>query len=226
MTVATAYISCVLLGLQHGFDVDHVAAIADITNLQRKTSSAIQSGLLYASGHAATVGLLGIAIILVQGSVPRAVSIGMQRVVGITLVLLGLYVLRTLLNGRPALGRGQALLALFDRLRPGTREHRRHEIPGSGSPKSSLGLGVLHGIGAETPTQLSVLLIAASLGGIKSGMLGTSLFAAGMFASNIALTTTTTGIFAVARARSSIFQWLGFCTAGYSLWTGCRLIVF
>ncbi len=168
MAIAGALLSCTVLGLQHGIDVDHVAAISDVTSVQRTPLEATRCGLLYAAGHAVTVGILGIAIILLQGSIPAAVSAWMERVVGLTLVMLGCYVFGALFRGIGPMGRGQAILAIVGRISGGSGEARTVVTPGYG-PRSSLSLGVLHGIGAETPTQLSVLLIASNLGGCRTG---------------------------------------------------------
>ncbi len=223
MTVATALLSCTMLGLQHGIDVDHVAAISDVTSIQRTPLEATRSGLLYAAGHAATVGLLGIAVITLQPSVPAGLSAWMQKIVGFTLVVLAAYVISNVFRISGPVGRGQAILAILGKIR--RRDRREHASSGSYGPKSSLSLGVLHGIGAETPTQLSVLLIAANLGGVTNGVLGLFMFAAGMFASNMALTTAATGAFAATRARPGMFRWLGALTALYSFWIGIRLMV-
>ena len=80
-------------------------------------------------------------------------------------------------------------------------------------------------MGAETPTQLSVLLIAANMGGLTHGVLALSMFAAGMFASNMALTTAATGVFDLSRRSPWIFRWLGGLTSIYSLWIGIGLMV-
>src|SRR5262245_20155160 len=217
MTLTDALVSCTFLGLQHGIDVDHVAAIADVTSIQRTPLDATRCGLLYAVGHAATVGLLGVAVITLKRSVPPQASLWMERVIGMTLVLLGAYVLSSLLTDGSPMSRGRALLSLFHRI----RRRPVAEDRGAGyGPKSSLSLGVLHGIGAETPTQLSVLLITSNLGSIQNGILGLSMFAAGMFVSNMALTTAATGIFSIAKARPAIFRVLAAVTATYSLWLG------
>jgi high-affinity nickel-transport protein len=221
MTLTSALVSCTFLGLQHGIDVDHVAAIADVTSIQRTPLDATRCGLLYAVGHAATVGLLGVAVITLKRSVPPQASLWMERVIGMTLVLLGAYVLSSLLTGGSPMSRGRALLSLFHRI------CRRPVADGGAGygPKSSLSLGVLHGIGAETPTQLSVLLITSNLGSIQNGILGLSMFAAGMFVSNMVLTTATTGIFSIAKARPAIFRALTAVTATYSLWLGTKMMI-
>jgi high-affinity nickel permease len=218
MTWPSALIACTALGLQHGIDVDHVAAISDVTSMQRTPGESIRSGLFYAVGHAATVGLLGIALILLRASVPAAVSSWMERVIGFTLIALGGYILNAIFRGQQ---RCQAMFALFQMFR---RRRADGNATRSYGPRSSLSLGILHGVGAETPTQLSALLIAANLGGLAGGIAALSFFAVGMFASNMLLTTTATAAFVASRIKPDVFRWLGAFTAGYSLWIGIRMM--
>lgn len=219
MTWPSAFIACTALGLQHGIDVDHVAAISDVTSMQRTPGQSVRSGLYYAAGHAATVGLLGIALILLKTSVPDAVSTWMEKVIGFTLVALGAYILNAIFRGQR---RCQAMLALFQMCRGRRMEASSALSYGS---KSSLSLGILHGIGAETPTQLAALLIAANLGGLAGGIAALSFFAVGMFASNMLLTTAATVAFVASRIRPEVFRWAGGLTAGYSLWIGIRMMM-
>jgi high-affinity nickel-transport protein len=222
MTVAGALVSCAVLGIQHGVDVDHVAAITDVTSIQRTPLDATRCGLLYALGHAGTVGMLGIAVLVFKRSLPAAASVWMERIIGLTLVLMGVYILTALLSGGRAMSRGGALISLYRRLRRQPLAADRSLRYGS---KSSLSLGVLHGIGAETPTQLSMLLIASNLGGIQNGILSLSVFAAGMIASNMALTTAAAGLFSISRVEPRFLRGVTMCTAAYSLWIGATMVV-
>src|SRR5579859_7935358 len=43
--------SCLLLGLRHGFDYDHLAAISDITAVQRNWKAGLRLGMTYALGR-------------------------------------------------------------------------------------------------------------------------------------------------------------------------------
>jgi len=221
MNLPGALFSCCLLGLQHGVDWDHVAAISDVTGVQTSAREATHCGLLYALGHAATVGLLGISAIALKHALPASFSSWMQRIVGLTLVVLGGYLLIALANGSNTLSRGQALRAIVSRLcsRSATMLPARQY-----GRKSSLGLGVLHGIGAETPTQLSMLLIAANLGGLGNGILGLTAFAGGMVVSNLVLTAGATGLFAISRGQPVWLKWVAALTAGYSIWIGITFI--
>ena len=90
-----ALISAAGLGFRHGFDYDHIAAITDISSVQSKARDAMRYGLLYVAGHATTVAVLGAAAIVFRVALPPASDRWAERLVGITLVVLGLYVLGT-----------------------------------------------------------------------------------------------------------------------------------
>ena len=49
-------IAALLLGLRHGIDWDHIAAITDISATQRSWRRGVLLGSLYAAGHALVVG--------------------------------------------------------------------------------------------------------------------------------------------------------------------------
>ncbi len=81
-----------LLGIRHGIDIDHIAAIADITSLQPTTRRALTLATLYAVGHAVVVFVLGIVAVIGGAFLPPGVDAVMQRIIGVTLIALGAYV--------------------------------------------------------------------------------------------------------------------------------------
>src|SRR3982074_2183538 len=97
-----ALLSAATLVLRHGFDYDHIAAISDITSVQTNRRRGMQLGLLYALGHAAMVAALGSAVIVFQLSLPHGVDRIAEQLVGLTLLILGVYVLGSLFKGNPA----------------------------------------------------------------------------------------------------------------------------
>jgi len=97
-----ALLSAAILGFRHGFDYDHIAAISDITSVQTSRWRGMRLGLLYALGHAAMVAALGSAVIIFQLSLPHGIDRIAERLVGLTLLILGVYVLGSLFNGNPA----------------------------------------------------------------------------------------------------------------------------
>ena len=199
-----ALISATVLGFRHGFDYDHIAAISDITSVQTERGRGMRLGLLYALGHAATVAVLGSAVILFQLSLPDGMDRIAQRLVGITLLLLGVYVLASLFRGNsPPRNRfhivAGALRWLYWKLKSYGHDHELPAPVRAGenfNAKSVLMIGVIHGFGAETPSQLMIFLLAANLGGIGKGFLGLSMFIAGLLVMNTVMTAATVGLFA------------------------------
>jgi hypothetical protein len=224
------------LGFRHGFDWDHIAAIADITSAartgdrgqaspeqsspaaaaadvgsgpldiavsdpleagptERSRSRAFVLGTMYALGHASVVAILGLAAYVFGVRLPEWVDPIMGAFVGVTLLILGAWLLlstfRFARHGHELRLRSRWMLVLDglrlarDRLRarmgapmPAAREARPY---GAGT---SYGVGMIHGIGAETATQ--ILLITA-LGGVAGQQLGLPLMASfilGLLAGN------------------------------------------
>src|SRR5437773_3788304 len=86
------------LGFRHGIDWDHIAAITDITSSQDERRQSLIFGTLYALGHASVVLVLGVLAILVGEQLPPGVDNVMTRIVGATLILLGVYVFVSLIR--------------------------------------------------------------------------------------------------------------------------------
>jgi hypothetical protein len=237
MTVALnslqlALLSAAILGFRHGFDYDHIAAISDITSVQTNRWHGMRLGLLYALGHAATVALLGSAVIVFQLSLPRGMDRIAERLVGLTLLLLGVYVLGSLLRGTVApRSRFHLMAGAFRWLQWKMKSYwHNHAVPAPAStdwnydPKSVVLIGVVHGLGAETPSQLMIFLLAANLGGIGKGFLGLGMFIAGLLVMNTVMTGSAVGLFGFS-SRMPRFQFVVTAlTAIYSLAVGALFL--
>ena len=86
------------LGLRHGIDWDHIAAITDVTSAQPSRARGFAMGTLYAMGHAAVVILLGLLAIWAAAQLPEWLDAWMETIVGITLITLGLWIFWTLIR--------------------------------------------------------------------------------------------------------------------------------
>lgn len=222
-----ALLSAGLLGFRHGFDYDHIAAISDITSVQQTGRRGMQLGVLYAVGHAITVAALGSAVIFFQLALPRGIDRVAERLVGLTLVLLGFYVLGSLIRGEGFVPRSRfALLLHAARWLRWKMTWWRHAHPQPQSAawnydnKSVMVVGIVHGLGAETPSQLMIFLLAANLGGPAKGFLGLGFFLAGLLLMNSLMVALATGLFGWS-ARLPRFQMaLSAATAVYSLVVG------
>lgn len=90
------------LGLRHGIDWDHIAAIADLSSTSEHRGRAFRLSLCYAIGHALVVFALGSILIVAGASIPQSLDEWMGRVVGATLIGLGIAVLQDLRRNRGA----------------------------------------------------------------------------------------------------------------------------
>ena len=230
-TLGLAFVSAGILGFRHGFDYDHIAAISDITSMEPSRKSAMQMGFVYILGHAVTLGALGGAVILFQHSLPRQIDRWAERAVGATLVLLGLYVLGSLLRKKESglLPRSRAailisfvqwitwkLQRLFDRgpIQMPKREQEPY------APSIVFLIGAIHGLGAETPSQLLIFLLAADLGGWALGLTGLGVFLAGLITMNLLMTASIVGILSFSANDPLLLQCVVGATATYSVVVG------
>jgi high-affinity nickel-transport protein len=275
--IATAFV----LGFRHGFDWDHLAALGDIAASQDSRRRSMLLATMYALGHAVVAFAIGAAVIVASARLPEPVGAVMERLVGVTLVALGVWVIVSWARGqRPRMaGRGALLLAGFRRLRPRPapviieheHEHPRtephdhdpqlvhehdhdHEIVrvgrapvASGAPTHrhrhthvaalpddplptygggvALGVGMLHGIGFETPTQALVFVTAVGAGSRAAGLLVLACFLAGLLVANSLVAALSTLSFTGARGRSRIYAVASLVAAAASLVVGIVYLV-
>lgn len=231
-----ALLSAVALGFRHGFDYDHVAAITDIASVQPTPRQAMRMGLMYALGHAATVAVLGVITVALQLQLPAHLDDAMGRVVGVTLLVLGAYVLWTTVFRTGVHRHGprtritllvNGVLWAWWRVRQAFSRERipQKRLFADGLGKApSLVVGVIHGLGAETPTQLMIFLLAANLGGAAKGILGIAMFIVGMLAMNTLMCAAAAGLFRFSARRTGTMQWVAGLSAAYSILLGVLFI--
>jgi high-affinity nickel permease len=238
-TLDLALVSCLLLGLRHGFDYDHLAAISDITSVQRNWREGMKLGVLYALGHALTVAILGSAVIFLHLSLPPHLDIISERLVGATLIVLAVYVLVTFLRRktdaahRHLIPRSRIALLISGVRYTGWRL-RQLRNPAAPQPEpftfqynqsSVFVVGIIHGLGAETPSQLLLFLLAANLGGTSRGFIGLLCFIAGLLLMNTLMTASASGIFATATNRPRVQTLITSLTAAYSFIIGAIFLL-
>jgi cytochrome c biogenesis protein CcdA len=283
----------IALGLRHGIDWDHLAAISDITStavathetargrtgslssIDSASALAFQPGTLavaaapgmgeirvasvhrgrmtsvgaprrrheawhgfflatmYALGHASLVVALGLLAIWFGTLLPDWIDPLMGRVVGFTLLFLGVWIIFSLVRyGRDfrLQSRWMVIIALvrngWERLRSrvtGEPVAHHHQLTQYG-PGTAFGIGILHGIGAETGSQ--ALLLAGAVGATTQTT-GTALllfFALGLIMSNSLIAAFSVFGFVSASTRRSIYVVFGVFAAVFSLIVGVLLL--
>ncbi len=245
--------TAVFLGIRHGIEWDHVAAIMDIvssapvTAIQEPTSipscwpqrfvydlkrsKAMQMASLYAIGHAFVVAVLGVIAMTFSVLLPKWIDPIMEKIVGATLLIFGLYIVYSLwlyCFGKQHFrmqSRWMLLIRAVSRLvSRGERCGHDQPQPGCCGPRSALGLGLLHGVGAETGTQVLLLSTVSSSGRSDVGSILIGCFIAGMFLSNIVVAAVVSSGALAARIATPVNLAIGTITASFSIWVGFQLI--
>ena len=262
-------------GFRHGIDWDHIAAITDITSSQDDRRKGVGFATLYALGHALVVLGLGILAIVAGDRLPSNVDAIMGRVVGVTLLVLGIYVLASLVkHGRDFRLRSRWML-VFAGVRKGARwvrervgsghrvpesdlssqdvsneieaesvsahdwHHGHHGRPGHhhhAAPErddlfqnytrmSSFGVGMIHGVGAETPTQVLIFLTAAGAGGRTAGIAVLLAFIIGLLGSNSLIAVGSAWGFLRASTNFPLYATVAVLTAVFSLILGTLFVL-
>ncbi|HEY1678436.1 MAG TPA: hypothetical protein VGG04_12045 [Candidatus Sulfotelmatobacter sp.] len=226
-----ALISAAALGFRHGLDYDHIAAITDITSVQSRPRDAMKFGLLYVAGHAATVAVLGAAAIVFRIALPAASDRWAERMVGITLLLLGIYVLGTFFRPGTHSHAPRTRITLLvngllwmywrlTRIFGGTRVEAPQIFKDGYGTKSTFVVGVIHGLGAETPTQILLFLMTANLGGTGAGLLGLLMFILGLLVMNTLMCASAAGLFSATLSHPTALRALTLATSVYSMIVG------
>lgn len=225
--------SCLVLGLRHGFDYDHLAAISDITAVQRNWWSGLRLGMTYALGHAFTVAALGVAVLQLHMGLPEGLDHWTERLIGLTLIVLGIGVVAGILrkdaHGHPH-NRVESRLAIAIngvlwmawkvRRMWNSEAPRPDRFQWMYTGKSVFLIGMLHGIGAETPSQLALFFLTANLGGTSRGMLGLAAFAIGLVAMNSLMTASMGGAFRASGHHPRFYRVIAWTGAIYSCGIG------
>ena len=113
------------------------------------------------------------------------------------------------------------------------RHAHRHRHVGSlpSDPFSQYGrrnvfvIGMIHGIGAETPTQISIFLAATGAGGRGTGLLLLGCFVIGLLLSNSVVALAGTLGFVGAGRNFAVYASVSVVTAGFSLAVGSALLL-
>jgi high-affinity nickel-transport protein len=287
--------TALLLGIRHGIDWDHIAAITDITSTTAATDAAedrhvadhlagaqahahggqaesrahapeaipagssagssagslaltrgrflseqrraILLGTLYALGHAFVVAALGILALVFGALLPDWVDPIMGRVVGITLIVLGVWVFYSVYayfrHGTEFRLRSRWMI-VFGSVRYvwrwfGAKLHGHDHVEqvemSAYGPRTAFGVGMIHGVGAETGSQV---LIIAAVGGAASVGLGIPMMAAfiiGLLISNSVIVFLSATGFVASQLRSRIYLVVGVLAGAFSLVVGTLFLL-
>lgn len=279
-------VAALTLGLRHGLDWDHLAAITDITSTTGAAQAAeaghesahrdahshrhahggepelrahgadphdppvqelevgttsrlielqrrpVVLGTLYALGHALVVGILGGVALILGARLPDWIDPLMGRIVGLTLVLLGVWVFVSLysyVRHGSAFRLRSRWMIVFDGLRYGWRrfqawlhghEHVEPLEMSSYGPRTAFGVGMIHGIGAETATQVLFISAIGGAGTIGLGIPMVLAFILGLVLTNTLIVVISASGFLASQTRRNVYVVVGVVAGVFSLLIG------
>jgi high-affinity nickel-transport protein len=190
---------------------------------------------LYALGHASVVFVLGVLALLVGAILPAWVDPILEKVVGVTLVLLGAWVLFSVFQY--ARGKGEfrmrsRWMLIFDLVRYGwgalqARVHGHEHKPSAHAtqygPRTAFGVGMIHGVGAETGSQALLLAGIAGVSG-TTGIVILLAFVVGLLISNTLVAVVSASGFIGAQRMRTVYVVVGAFAGTASLVIGVLFI--
>ncbi|WP_035098851.1 nickel transporter [Anoxybacteroides tepidamans] len=224
----TYVMMAVFLGMRHGMDSDHVAAIADMVGSESHRKRQVVLGIMYAFGHGFIVFFMGMIAIFIGFHLPSGMTRVIEAMVGCTLIFLGGVMLFSLLYKNEMKSRIKVLYELIGtilrRFQRNDSFYHSHSLFRFGWISAFI-IGIIHGIGVESPTQLAILTHTAGKADMSVAALQLSLFVVGLLIATIGMTFCLSWGFMKARIRDSLFFLFGAITSLYSIWLGITIMI-
>jgi len=204
----------------------------DIGALVRRQRPALLLGTMYALGHGSIVVVLGLLALLARQILPGWLDPIMERIVGVTLIVLAAYLFFSVaqfFRGGAEFRLRSRWMLVFAAVRNGANYVRAklfgrpyehvHEAQQYGV-RTAFGVGLIHGVGAETGTQVLVIATAVGAGSKVMGVTALMAFVVGLLLSNSVVTIVSTAGFVSSQRRQGIYVAAGIVAAIFSLFVG------
>ncbi|MGG1575192.1 High-affinity nickel-transporter [Fictibacillus sp. NRS-1165] len=225
MELITFAMLAIFIGMRHGLDGDHVAAIADMVGSEKKRRRQLSLGIMYALGHGAIVFFIGLLSIYVGAKMPASAQSYLELSVSVTLIVLGAIILLSIFQSKQDYKYKSRLEIVMQYIRKVTGSQNKED-----SSLTKFGIigafiiGIIHGIGVESPTQIAVVSHAAGFGSVSGATAQLVLFVVGLLFSTICVTFLFTWGFMKASIKKGFYIVLGCITGFYSVGLGVYMM--
>jgi len=163
-----------VLGLRHASDPDHLVAVTSLVAADGgDVRGASRLGAWWGAGHALTLLVIGVPLILFKSELPAWLESGAEKAVGIVIVALALRLGFKWARGeyRASAHRHDDGHARTRHLRSDGADHRHRHVR---SPRQAFAIGTLHGLAG---TGAVVLLLIAGMGSRGEAVAALAVFA-------------------------------------------------
>jgi ABC-type nickel/cobalt efflux system permease component RcnA len=170
-SIALVLMVALLLGLRHASDPDHLAAVSTLiaSDPEDGTRRAGRLGLSWGAGHAVTLALLGLPIVLLQAYLPDPLQRAAEAAVGVVIMVLAVRLLLRWRRGHFHAHPHRHGDTEHRHLHPHGEPHHAHahaahdhthdsEARLGRTRRQAFGIGLVHGVGGSAG--VSVLLLA------------------------------------------------------------------
>jgi ABC-type nickel/cobalt efflux system permease component RcnA len=224
-TLTVVLLVSLLLGLRHASDPDHLAAVTTLIASEEhreRIRKASFMGFSWGLGHATTLLLVGLPLVLLGQYLPERVQQAAEVAIGAIIVLLAVRLLIRWRRGafhahEHAHEDGETHRHLHSHAGGGSHEHS-HETTNMRTPLSAYGVGLVHGIGGSGGLTLLLLSTIPNPAQATGALL---IFAVGT-AISMAVLSTAFGLAIaagpVARNFERVAPVLGVLAAGFGAW--------
>jgi ABC-type nickel/cobalt efflux system permease component RcnA len=159
-TLLVVALVALVLGLRHATDPDHLAAVTTLIagTEERAARAAARLGLAWGAGHATSLFVFGVPIVLFKAYLPERVEQGAETAVGVLIAVLAVWLLV-----RWRRGLFHVHVHAHDRVHAHGHVHdgnrHPHRAVPARRPAQAFAIGVVHGIGGSAG--VGVLLLAS-----------------------------------------------------------------
>jgi cytochrome c biogenesis protein CcdA len=181
-----ALLAALLLGLRHATDPDHLTAVSTLVMSEedRGARRAGRLGLAWGLGHALTLLVLGLPVLLFHGFLPEPVQEGAEVAIGILIVALAVRLLVRWKRGYFHTHEHSHGSVRHAHPHAHEGQHGPHTHAHARTPLAAFGIGLMHGVGGSAGA--GILVVSAVPGRVAS-LVALVIFAAGTAVSMAAL---------------------------------------
>lgn len=146
------------LGVQHAMDTDHLVAVSTMVSRSKSLKRSAILGILWGSGHTATLLLMGFLILSLRLTIPNTLENFFEYLIGFLLIFLGATVILNLKRKKIHIhnhDHGSDQHIHIHNHKQSTHHHHEHR---------SFYVGIAHGLAGSATLMLVVLSTISSLG--------------------------------------------------------------
>lgn len=179
-----------LIGMRHALEADHVAAVASLATTTNSLKSAVKHGAVWGLGHTITLFLFGSIVILTDSVMPENMALGLEFIVGVMLVILGISVIRKMIQDKIHFhthqhGKNKTHFHAHKHKNETTHDPEHHQHKHCDKfPRKALFIGLMHGMAGSAAL---IFLTLQSVSSPLTGLLYMLLFGIGSLVGMAAL---------------------------------------